>query len=937
MSDWQDFHGPNAGYVAELYERYLSEPETLDAATREFFARWQPPVAAAAPTVAAPILAKVVAAANLAQAIRAYGHLAAQLDPLGSPPHGDPALDAATHGLSEDDLAALPAGIVGGPAAAGAANAQAAVAALRRIYCHTTGYEFDHIHDAAERAWLREAVETGRYLSEPAPIDERRLLARLSEVEGFERYLHRTYPGQTRFSIEGLDVLVPMLDEAIGCAAAGHVCEVLIAMAHRGRLNVLAHVLGKPYGLILAEFEGAHRRGIGVAEGTLGGWTGDVKYHMGAHRAYLEDNVANILVTMPPNPSHLESINPVLEGMARAADEVRTRPGPPAFHADAALPIIIHGDAAISGQGVVAETINFSTLDGYATGGTIHIIANNQLGFTAEPSELRSTLYASDLAKGFEIPIVHVNADDPPACIAAIRLASAYRQRFHRDFLIDLVGYRRWGHNEGDQPAFTQPLLYQAIAQHPTVRELWAQRLLAQGLVSAEEVEAMAREVGERLREARAGLARERQTNLQEAPPPRRGPDGAWVDKVQTAVPLDTLVRLNDELHRLPEGFTPNRTLLGILQRRRAASSAESRIDWSHAEALAFASILADGTAIRLAGQDAVRGTFNQRHLALVDQRTGAAYLALQHLPSARASFAAYNSPLSENAALGFEYGYSVHAPATLVLWEAQYGDFANGAQVIVDQFIASAHAKWGVQPSLVLLLPHGYEGQGPEHSSARLERFLELAAEDNLRIANCTTAAQYFHLLRLQAALLRADPRPLVLLTPKSLLRLPEAASQLGELASGSFQPLLDDAQARTRAAAVTRLVLCSGKVYYDLAASEARRANQSLAVARLELLYPLPAADLEALFASYPRLQEVVWLQEEPQNMGAWSYLAPRLRELLPEGVALTYAGRPPRASPAEGSSEWHAAEQARIIAMALQGTARPYRMIRGARYAG
>jgi 2-oxoglutarate dehydrogenase E1 component len=960
MSDWQDFYGPNAGYIAEQYERFLNDPASVDPATREFFARWRPPETAPAvaattapavptPTVpgaaetAAPApegasatdIRRIVGASNLAQAIRGYGHLGAHLDPLGSTPHGDPALDPATQGITEADLAALPAWIVGGPASYGAANALEAINRLREIYCGTTGYEFDHDHDAEERAWLREAVEAGHYCQRRDPIDEKQLLERLTEVEVFERYLHRTFPGQTRFSIEGLDMLVPMLDEVVGCAAETGTCEVVMAMAHRGRLNVLAHVLGKPYQLVLAEFEGIMQRGVGPAEGSLAGWTGDVKYHLGARKAYRTEDVVNVLVTMAPNPSHLEFVNPVIEGMARASDDDRYARGAPIFYEAAALPVAIHGDAAFTGQGIVAETINLLALEGYKVGGTLHIIANNQLGFTAEPGEGRSTLYASDLAKGFEIPIVHVNADDPAACVAAMRLASAYRQRFHRDFVIDLVGYRRWGHNEGDEPAFTQPMMYAAIAKHPTARELWAAKLREQGLIGEGEAEAMAQAVMQRLQEARGAISRGEAARNPDGAPVRGETDR--VDKVDTAVPLKSLVRLNEQLCRLPEGHNVNSRLQRVLQRRCAAQAPDSKIDWGHAESLAFASILADGVPIRLTGQDSIRGTFSQRHAVIYDQQTGHGYTPLQHLPDARASFAVYNSPLSENAALGFEYGYSVHAPGALVIWEAQYGDFANGAQVVIDQFITSGRAKWGVRPSLVMLLPHGYEGQGPEHSSARLERFLELAAEDNLYVANCSTAAQYFHLLRRHAALLRRDPRPLAVMSPKSLLRLPEAASALEELANGSFQAVIDDPEARARNAQVLRLVLCSGKVYYDLAASEARRSATEVATARVEMLYPFPAAELEGLFRSYPRLQEVVWLQEEPENMGPWPFAASRLGEILPQGVSLHYIGRPRRASPAEGSSEWHAEEQARIISLAWQGVAKPQHMIRGARNAG
>ena len=941
MNDWQQFYGPNAGYIAELYERYREDPESVDPQTRAFFQAWQPPavVAPAAPAaaVAAPAgerVGPIVGASNLAQAIRASGHLAARLDPLGSPPHGDPALEPATHGITEEDLAALPASVVGGPAAEGARDAREAIGALRSIYTDTTGYEVDHVHEPEERAWLREAIEVGHYCEQREPIDDRRLLERLSVVEAFERFLHRTYPGQTRFSIEGLDMLVPMLDEVVDCAIATKTCEIVLSMAHRGRLNVLAHVLGKPYTDILAEFEGKiAARGIGPAEGSLEGWTGDVKYHLGGYRAYHEGDIVNILVTMPPNPSHLEYIDPVAEGMARALDDTRDEPGPPGFYQGAAIPVLIHGDAAFPGQGVVAETLNFSFLEGYTTGGTIHIIANNQLGFTAEPNEFRSTHYASDLAKGFDVPIVHVNADDPLACAKAIRLATSYRQRFHKDFLIDLVGYRRWGHNEGDDPALTQPRMYDVISSHPTVRELWAQRLIGEGLVKAEEAEGMVQAAYERLQEARNAVVKEGQVE-------ELGPDGrktVGAEEIRTAVGRELLRSFNEHICRLPEGFAVNPRLARVLQRRCSALAPEGRIDWGQAEMLAFASILADGVPIRLSGQDVCRGTFSQRHLVLHDQQTGETYVPLQHLAEARASFAVYNSPLTENATMGFEYGYSAEAVGTLVLWEAQYGDFVNGAQVMVDQFIMSGRAKWQQSPSLVLLLPHAYEGQGPEHSSARLERFLQLAAERNVRIANCSTAGQYFHLLRWQAALLKSDPRPLIVLSPKSLLRLPEAAASVDDLAEGGFRGVIDDEGARGRADRIRRLMLCSGKIYYDLVASEQYKAAEETAVARLELLYPFPTPEVEALVAGYPDLTEIVWVQEEPENMGAWNYVAPRLRQLVPRNKPVKYVGRPRRASPAEGVTAWHAEEQRRIVEMAFRGAMRPQQVIRGARHGG
>ncbi|HZU06059.1 MAG TPA: 2-oxoglutarate dehydrogenase E1 component [Chloroflexota bacterium] len=944
-SFWEAFSIPNLAYLQELYERYRADPATVSAEVRAAFEQWGAPdgqtalAPAAAGLPAAPWTPQQVAGAvALATAIRAYGHRAARLDPLGREPPGDPALRAETHGLREEELAALPAAIVGGPVAERAGNALAAIRALREIYQGTTGYEFEHVSNAEERHWLRTAVEARRFHPPHDPIDERQLLERLTEVGAFERFLQRAFPGQTRFSLEGLGMLVPMLDELIGAAAEAGTRCVMLGMAHRGRLNVLAHVLGKPYEQIIAEFLGHYRRSNVSPSGSSDeGWTGDVKYHLGARRAYRGGQPVEMLIALAPNPSHLEFVNPVVEGMTRACTERRDQRGPARRDEGAALAVLIHGDAAFPGQGVVAETLNLSRLPGYRTGGTIHIIANNQIGFTTPPEHGRSTLYASDLAKGFEIPVIHVNADDPEACIAATRLAHAYRERFRKDVVIDLVGYRRWGHNEGDEPSFTQPLLYARIAQHPTVRELWAQELVRRGLVTAAEVEALLQARLERLHALRRTLEQQ----LPGPPAPAvaagreaGGPTGGLghagpAAEIETAVPAETLVALNEQLWTLPPGFHLHPKLERPIARRRAALSttgngAEGTIDWAHAEALAFASLLAEGIPIRLTGQDTTRGTFSQRHLVLYDFQTGSPYMPLQALPAARASFDAWDSPLSEVATLGFEYGYSIQAPEVLVLWEAQYGDFVNVAQVIIDQFIASAKAKWEQCPSLVLLLPHGYEGQGPEHSSARLERFLQLAAEDNLRIANCTTAAQYFHILRRQARLLARDPRPLVLLTPKSLLRHPLAAARLEELAQGRFQPVLDDPLAQQDRAAVRRLLLCSGKVYVDLVTATpppAPEVRKAVAIVRVEELYPFPAEAIAELLAAYPQVQEVAWLQEEPRNMGAWTFVAPRLRDLLGGRLPLVYIGRPRRASPAEGSYEWHVQEQARVIEAAFR----------------
>ncbi len=956
MSDLEEFYGPNAGYVLDLYERYQQDPASVDPATRGMFQNWDPVAAsppprsgmdgtsngaAAAPRALSPTqtapqmdVMKVVAAARVIRLVRELGHLTAHIDPLGSPPPGNPGLEIATHGLTTSDLEALPAEVVRGPLAEGAKNALEALGRLRQAYSGSIGYEDGHIQNPEERAWLQNAAESREFFGNFSPEEKRAVLKRLSEVEGLEKFLHTTFVGAKRFSIEGVDALVPMLDRIVHEASAVHTHEVVMGMAHRGRLNVLAHVLGKPYTDILQEFKSSKQDdGTAVAGGSQQGYFGDVIYHGGARLDFRDNGVEEMPITLTPNPSHLEFVDPVVEGRARAAQDNRQEPGKPVQDPKASLAIMIHGDAAFPGQGVVAETLNMSQLPGYSVGGTIHIITNNQIGFTTLARDSRSTLYASDLAKGFEIPIVHVNADDAEACIAVACMAFAYREKFGKDFLIDLVGYRRWGHNEGEEPAYTQPRMYEGIRSHPTAREVWAKELERQGVVTRDEAQAMTAEVMQKLADARTqptgkGLAKGMPTpeNLAEV-----------AKQIRTAVPADALIALNDALLARPEGFTANAKLERLsLQPRRAALKAEGGIRWSHAEALAFASILADGTPIRLSGQDAQAGTFSQRHLVLHDPTTGETYSPLQSLPQAKASFAVYNSPLSENSVLGFEYGYSMHASGCLVFWEAQFGDFANGAQVIIDQFIASGNSKWAQTPSLVLLLPHGYEGQGPEHSSARLERYLELAANGNMRIAYCTTAAQYFHILRRQAALLEAAPRPLILMTPKGLLKVdkPPVGSSLSDLSEGHFQPVLDDPRPRDKSE-VTRLVLCSGKVYVDLVAREEYAAASNIAAVRIEELYPFPYPELREVMARYPNLREAVWMQEEPRNAGAWVFVSSRIRETLPPGVELTFVGRPKSASPSEGSKRRHDVEQGRLLSAALSEV--PKQTLNGAKPKG
>ncbi len=927
MSDLGAFLGPNAGYVLELYDRYLADPESVDAENRAFFETFTPPpediptfagVATTPSAVGVADLKKAAAAASLADGIRDNGHLAVQLDPLGSAPIGAPELDPQFYGLTPADLDALPADVIGGQIADGARNAAEAIDRLRQRYEGRMGFDFDHVQVAKERAWLTDAIESGQYTADLDEQTSRKLLERLTQVEVFERFLHQTYLGQKRFSIEGNDIVVPMLDQITDDAATVGTRSVFLGMAHRGRLNVMTHILSKPYGAIIAAFEGGKRRTASGSEAAEDIRTGDVKYHLGARMTRNPETGERVKmpVILAPNPSHLEAVNPVVLGMTRAAQDDREHAGAPVQDPNRALSILIHGDAAFPGQGVVAESLNLSGLKGYTTGGTIHIIANNQIGYTTNTQDSRSTIYAGDLAKGFEIPVVHVNADDATACLQAARMAMAYRREFGKDFLIDVVGYRRWGHNEGDEPAFTQPMLYQKIGKHPTARAIWAEHLIERGVVTAEEASAMEQKVLDRLANIRKGITEGNDT-YDDAEALTRGPR----EEVETAVSLETLIDLDAGLHALPEGFTPNSKLKRQWDRRaKVVHDENGKIDWAHAESLAFAAILANGSPIRLTGQDAQRGTFSQRHLVLHDAKTGEEFTPLQHLKEATASFAVYNSPLSENAAMGFEYGYSVEAPEALVLWEAQFGDFVNGAQIVIDQFLSAARAKWGQEPALVLLLPHGYEGQGPEHSSARLERFLQLAADDNMRVANLTSAAQYFHLLRRQAARLDRDPRPLVLMTPKSLLRNPMAASIPAQFTEGTFLPVIDDAAAADRKDKVTRLVLCTGKVAIDLESSDLRGDAERVAVVRVEQLAPFQGSILGGMIESYPNLREIVWLQEEPKNMGAWTFMVQRLRELIRDRYPVRYIGRPERSSPAEGSLEQHNEEQAAIVAAAL-----------------
>jgi 2-oxoglutarate decarboxylase len=857
------------------------------------------------------LLQAVQAATSLVKAHRTHGHLAAKLDPLGSEPEGDPALDPEPLGLTPEIMEQIPARILR-TYVPGATLADA-LPHLRETYCGTIAYEIEHIASHRQRMWLREKIESGAFRAPLSADEKRRLLRRLTQVDSLERFMHKAYLGQKQFSIEGLDMTVPMLDEMIQLAATAGAREVVLGMAHRGRLNVLAHNLGRAYETIFREFEGASS--IEAVTTIPQGGTGDVKYHHGAQGTYQLDGDASVIVRLESNPSHLEYVSPVVQGATRAVQT--SRKGPHAsLDTNAAIPIILHGDAAMPGQGVVAETLNLQALDGYTVGGTLHIIQNNQVGFTTDPDDSRSTRWASDLAKGFDVPIIHVNADDVEACVSAVRLAFAFRQEFGHDVMIDLIGYRRFGHNEADEPAYTQPEMAAIIKGKTPARDLFAAHLVEQGVLSQEEADAVQSEIWDALARRHKALKEELSTAGAEQPTGGYELDRSPSPEVRTAVDADKLRALNEDLLRIPEGFTVHPKLVKQLERRRETVGPDGGIDWSQAEALAFASLLDEGTPVRLTGQDTERGTFSQRHLVLHDAQTGQRISPIQSLPSAKAPMELHNTPLSEVACLGFEYGYSMEAPETLVLWEAQFGDFVNSAQVVIDQFIVSALSKWGQTTRLTLLLPHGYEGSGPEHSSARLERFLILAAEGNIRVANLTTPAQYFHLLRRQARV--AKQRPLVIMTPKSLLRLPQATSRIEHLSESRFFPVL--AEPRIDEEKVQRLVLCTGKIYYDLKGHATRENNEGVAISRVELLYPFPQQQILDEVARYPNLREVVWVQEEPRNMGARAHMSPRLLHILPSPLEFGYVGRPERASPGEGYPAAHTVEQTRIIRTAL-----------------
>ena len=912
-----DSHSENAEFVDRLYRQYLQDPASLDGEWRAFFKGFELGFLRAED---ADIQAESAGDAPdrrhrqrtdrgvfaLVQAYRTLGHFVAQLDPLGHNRESIPLLELSEFGLSDEDLEK---GVgKGGFLGETDGSLQGLIGRLRDTYCGNIGVEYMDIPDKEQRDWLQERIEPCFNRHAFSEDEMRHLLSRLVEAEEFEQFLHTRYIGQKRFSLEGGESLIPLLDTLVESGASQGVDEVVIGMAHRGRLNVLAHMLHKPYEHILSEFEGAADDGRGDTEG-------DVKYHMGYSYDHVTEAGRKVHLSLSYNPSHLELVDPVIEGIVYAKqaylrDDEGTR----------VVPVLVHGEAAFAGQGIVAETLNLSELNGYGTGGTIHIIINNQLGYTATPEETRFSPYPTDVAKQIQAPVFHVNADDPESVVQAARVAMEFRQRFKVDVIIDLWCYRRHGHNEADDPTVTQPLMYQQIAQHASTLKLYTAELVRGQRIKQEQVDELHHRVRSRLDEAQ-----EMAKKLQVAP--RTASFGgvwqglSWATEersADTGVEREKLQRIAELATQAPEGFSLHRTVKRIVDARRKMASGEESLDWGCAEMLAFGSLVIDGIPVRLAGQDSQRGTFAHRHAAWHDIKTGQVHIPLANMSPDQADFVVLNTMLSELAVLGFEYGISSADPRRLVLWEAQFGDFVNGAQMIIDQFISSSEAKWQRMCGLVLLLPHGSEGMGPEHSSARLERFLQLCAKNNMQVAYPTTPAQFFHVLRRQ--MLRNFRKPLVLMTPKSLLRHKLCVSPLDELVDGTFHSVIDDVEVTVES--VRRIALCSGKVYYDLleARRKAEGSEGDIALVRVEEIYPFPSKELGELLARYKSVEQIFWVQEEAKNMGAWSFVRPHLEALLPEQCELSYVGRDEAASPAAGSLHVHQSEQREIVDQAL-----------------
>ncbi|KGR81827.1 2-oxoglutarate dehydrogenase E1 component [Lysinibacillus odysseyi] len=923
-SPWSAFSGPNLGYVLEQYDLYLQSPEEVDAELVALFQAYGAPQvegvdAAVATTGAAQgDYKKVLAAVKLAEAIRTKGHLAADLYPLKDHKLHTALIDESAFGLSAADLAEIPATVFFKEVPAGVKNGKEAIDYLKSVYTDKIAFEYSQVSNEEEFAWIQSQIESGAIKATLSNEEKKALLERLTRVENFEKFIHKTFVGQKRFSGEGLDTQIVLLDEILKVVEKENLENVRIGMAHRGRLNVLTHILNKPYDMMFSDFAHVSNDLFFPEDGRLEitkGWTGDVKYHMGA--SYTRESGMNVKLAY--NPSHLEVVAPVVLGTTRAAQDDTTKAGAVEFNPNKALGILIHGDAAFPGQGIVTETLNFAKTEGFTTGGTIHIIANNMIGFTTELYDSRSSVYSSDPAKGYEVPVIHVNADEPEAVAQVGRFAAAYRQKFGKDILIDLIGYRRYGHNETDDPTVTNPETYKLVSKHDPIRVLYGTKLAEAGLVSMEDVKALDEKV---YAEMQAAYDHVKEMAEKDEHKHLEMPEEVKVSfpEIETAVEIERLEKINEELLQFADGFQPQNKLAKILEKRREAFASE-KIDWGHAETLAFATIIQDGHPVRFTGQDAQRGTFSQRHLVLHDKNNGSLFTPLHHISGANASFTVHNSPLTEAGVVGFEYGYNLENPNVLSIWEAQFGDFANMAQVMFDNFISAARSKWGQKSGLVMLLPHGYEGQGPEHSSSRMERFLQLSAENNWFVANCSNAGNYYHLLRRQAGMLGTEGmRPLVVVSPKSLLRHPLAAASSEQLAEGKFQEVIEQPTTGNTPKAVEKILLASGKVTIDLADRvKDGEGFDHLHIVRVEQLYPFPAEQVKEIISRFPNAKEIVWVQEEPKNQGAWNYMLEHLYELS-EGKKVRYVGRPAMSSTSEGDGDAHKAAQAALVAEAV-----------------
>ncbi|MEV9639425.1 2-oxoglutarate dehydrogenase E1 component [Mammaliicoccus sciuri] len=926
-SPYSAFSGPNLGYVMEMYDLFKTDPDAVDPELAELFRNFGAPQIDESGEVAVVAqgsqtdLHKVLAVYSLLEAIRSYGHLAADIYPLNDRPKDTSRLELSYHGLTDSDLVGLPASLFLKNVPPTVENGLDAMNYLKSLYTGSIAYEFSHLIDETERNWIQTKIENGDVQSSLQGDEKKELLERLTKIEGFEKFIHRTFVGAKRFSIEGVDTLVVLIDELVRRSEEAKVQKMLIGMAHRGRLNVLTHNLNKPYEMMFAEFAGVPASPFLPKDGSLEvtrGWFGDVKYHMGA--LYKGESGLNRFLAY--NPSHLEVVNPVITGQTRAAQENTDQPGIPKQDTNAAYAVLVHGDAAFPGQGIVPESFNYSRVRGFRTGGSIHVIANNTIGFTTEYYDSRSTHYASDPAKGFEVPIFHVNADHPEEVLAVAKLAFEYRQKFGKDVLIDLIGYRRYGHNEMDEPLVTNPVMYHEIHKHPTVRQIYGQRLVEQKIMTDEEVQQMDRSVIASMQEA---YDRVKEDSADAPKTSNATPEGVLAGlprDLETGVAEDRLRKMNEDLLTYPSEFTVFSKLDKILKRREEPFNGKGKIDWAHAEQLAFGSILQDGKPIRMSGQDIQRGTFAQRHLVLHDEKTGEEFVPLHHIGGSNASFVAYNSPLTEAGIVGYEFGYNLEEDKTMSIWEAQYGDFSNMAQVMFDQFVSSSFSKWGQQSGLVLLLPHAFEGQGPEHSSARIERYLQLCAENNWTVANISSAANYFHVLRRQSKILGSEAeRPLVIATPKSLLRHPLVGADVNDLVEGHFKTVLEQPGTGTKPEKVKKILFASGKVAIDLAEKiKDGEGFDYLHVIRVEQLYPFPSDKIKEILARFPKVKDLVWVQEEPKNMGTWSFAYPYLEELA-DGKDISYVGRIHRSSPSEGDGASHKVEQNRIIEEALK----------------